>query len=131
MLKRIGLKEDEKYCVIRFISWDANHDVGQRGLSYQDKIELVDSLASSCRVFISSEGKLANDLEKYKLDIHPSDLHNVLAYSNLYIGEGGTTASEAVVLGVPAIYIKSIEDMLAFHCGEGVEVKAKIVCTLP
>ena len=28
---------------------------------------------------------------------------------------------------VRAIYIRSIEDMLAFHCGEEVEVKAKIV----
>jgi len=109
VLERIGVKEDEKYCIIRLISWDANHDVGQRGLCYKDKIALVDSLQKVCRVFISSEENLDDDLNKYKLDIHPSDLHNAIAYSNLYIGEGGTTASESVVLGIPAIYISTLQ----------------------
>lgn len=108
VLQRIGVKEDEKYCIMRFISWDANHDVGERGLSYQDKIELVYALKGACRVFISSEGYLDDNLKKYKLDVHPSDLHNAIAYSNLYIGEGGTTASEAVVLGIPSIYISTL-----------------------
>ena len=108
VLERIGLKEDEKYCILRFVSWDANHDVGQKGLSYQDKIELVNILSKVCRLFISSEEKLDDRLKKYQLPIHPSDLHNALAFSSLYIGEGGTTASEAVALGVPAIYINSL-----------------------
>ncbi len=109
VLQRIGLKTDEKYCILRFVSWDSNHDVGQRGLTYKDKIELVDSLKDVCRVFISSEGKSGDSFNKYRLDIHPSDLHHAIAYSNLYIGEGGTTASEAVVLGVPAIYTSSLK----------------------
>ena len=42
------------------------------------------------------------------MKIHPKDLHSILYYACLYIGEGGTTASESVVLGTPAIYINSL-----------------------
>lgn len=108
VLERIGVKEGEKYCVLRLISWDANHDVGQHGLNYQDKVRLVKELSKVCRVFISSEEKLDEVLQKYQLKIHPKDLHNVLKYASLYVGEGGTTASEAVVLGTPAIYINTL-----------------------
>lgn len=109
VLNRIGVKDNEKYCVLRFISWDANHDVGQQGLSYQDKVTLVNALSKKCKVFISSEVDLNEELRPYRLNIHPNDLHNVLNYASLYIGEGGTTASEAVVLGTPAIYINTLE----------------------
>ena len=108
VLERIGVKEGEKYCVLRLISWDANHDVGQHGLNYQDKLRLVDELSKVCRVFISSEEKLDDTLQKYQLKIHPKDLHSILKYASLYVGEGGTTASESVVLGTPAIYINSL-----------------------
>lgn len=108
VLERIGIKEGEKYCVLRLISWDANHDVGQHGLSYQDKVRLVKELSKVCRVFISSEEKLDEVLQKYQLNTHPRDLHSILKYARLYVGEGGTTASEAVVLGTPAIYINTL-----------------------
>lgn len=109
VLNRIGVKEGEKYCVLRFISWDANHDVGQYGLSFRDKVELVKALDKKCRVFISSEVELNDELKPYRLSIHPQDLHSILYYADLYIGEGGTTASEAAVLGTPAIYINTLE----------------------
>ena len=109
VLGRIGVKQGEKYCVLRLISWDANHDVGQHGLTYRDKLALVNELNKVCRVFISSETELDEELKKYQLKIHPRDLHSILYYANLYIGEGGTTASESVVLGTPAIYINSLE----------------------
>jgi hypothetical protein len=59
-------------------------------------------------VFISSEGNLPQELVKYKLQIHPSKLHDALYFASLYIGEGSTTASEATILGTPAIYINSL-----------------------
>lgn len=108
VLERIGMKEGEKYCVLRLISWDANHDVGQHGLNYQDKVRLVKELSKVCRVFISSEEKLDARLHKYQLQIHPKDLHSILKYASLYVGEGSTTASEAVLLGTPAIFINSL-----------------------
>ena len=36
-------------------------------------------------------------------------MHSVLNYASLYIGEGGTMASEAACLGVPAIYVNSLD----------------------
>ena len=108
VLNELNVREDERYCILRFVSWDANHDVGQKGLDYNTKIELVNELSVHSRVFISSEGNLPQELVKYKLQIHPSKLHDALYFASLYIGEGSTTASEATILGTPAIYINSL-----------------------
>ena len=35
-------------------------------------------------------------------------MHDALAFSSLFIGEGATMASEAVVLGTPSIYVNSL-----------------------
>ncbi len=104
----LGINQDDKYIVLRLISWEANHDVGQHGLRMEDKIKLVKELEKYCKVFISSEKPLVGELQQYKLNIHPSQLHDVLSDAELYIGEGSTTASEAVVLGTPAILINSL-----------------------
>ncbi|MEG2070418.1 MAG: DUF354 domain-containing protein, partial [Bacteroidales bacterium] len=53
--QELNLKENEKYCVLRFVSWDANHDVGQHGLTIDDKIQIVNELSKYCKIFISSE----------------------------------------------------------------------------
>lgn len=106
--KILGINTNEKYCVLRLISWDANHDVGQHGLSLEDKFNLIKTLEKYCRVFISSEEPLSEELRKYKLNIYPSQLHDILYYANLYIGEGSTTASESALLGTPAIYVNPL-----------------------
>lgn len=106
--KMLGMNTGEKYCILRLISWDANHDVGQHGLSLADKLKLIKELEKYCKVFISSEEELSEELKKYKLSIHPSQLHDVLSYADLYIGEGSTTASESALLGTPAIYVNSL-----------------------
>lgn len=108
ILNELGIQEGEHYCILRFVSWDANHDVGQKGLSFETKIKLVSELKKYCKVFISSEGKLPKELLPYKLAIHPSRLHHALKYASLYIGEGSTTASESSILGTPAIYVNSL-----------------------
>lgn len=109
VLENIGVKENERFCILRFISWEANHDVGQYGLSYQEKLQLVEALNKKCKVFISSEVELTEELKLYQLKIHPKNLHHLLYYASIYIGEGGTTASEAAVLGTPAVYINTLE----------------------
>lgn len=108
VLQQIGVTNDEKYCIIRFVAWDANHDVGQGGFNANDKIELVKELYKVCKVCISSEGKLPQELEEFRLKTHPKWLHHALNFASLYIGEGSTTATEAVLLGTPAIYVNSL-----------------------
>ena len=98
-----------KYFIIRLVSWQALHDVGAHGLNE----ELVDSifklLNTKGQVWFSSEGELPSRFSSNELSIAPDDFHSILAFSSGYIGEGSTTAMECAVLGVPNIYINSLE----------------------
>lgn len=104
----LGLKRNEKYAVIRFVSWNAHHDVGQTGLTLKDKIKLVEELSQKIKVFITSEKEIPYELKKYELKTAPKHIHSVLKFADLYVGEGATMASEAAVLGTPSIYINSL-----------------------
>jgi len=104
----LKLKEDEKYIILRFVSWGASHDMGHSGLDNKSKIEIVDTLSKDYKVFISSESKLPEQFLKYKLNISPEKMHDVLGNAHLFIGEGATMASECAILGTPAIYVNSL-----------------------
>jgi predicted glycosyltransferase len=106
VLDYLGLSEDDKFVILRFVSWGASHDIGQHGI--QNKIELAWELEKYGGVFITSEGRLDKELEKYKIKVSPEKLHDLLYYASLYVGDGGTTASEAAVLGTPAVFISTI-----------------------
>jgi uncharacterized protein len=105
----IGIGNKEKIFLLRFVSWNATHDKGQTGFSIRDKKELIEKLASSGKVFISSEKKLPVEFVKYQINIPPESMHYVLAEADLFIGEGATMASECAILGTPAIYVNSLE----------------------
>lgn len=107
VLQDMGLTENDRFIVVRFVSWGASHDVGHHGI--QNKLEFLKELEKYAHVFITSEADLGPDFEKYKVKISPEKLHDLLYYATLYIGEGGTTASEAAVLGTPAIYINTLK----------------------
>jgi predicted glycosyltransferase len=108
VLKLLGVSKNEKYIIIRFVSWGASHDFGQYGLDLSSKLRIVSELRKYSKVFISSESVLPEELERYRLSIPPEKLHDALSFASLYLGEGGTTASEASILGIPAIYINSL-----------------------
>ncbi|MGH2536626.1 MAG: DUF354 domain-containing protein [Candidatus Promineifilaceae bacterium] len=98
------LEEGEPFAILRFVAWEASHDIGRHGLSADDKRRLVAEVAAHGRVFISSEATLPAELEPYRLPVRSHRLHDLLAFANLYVGEGATVASEAAVLGTPAVY---------------------------
>jgi uncharacterized protein len=108
VLRELGLVESETFFVVRFVSWEASHDIGQRGLSLDDKRSLVKELSAHGRVLITSESKLPDEFEPYRLTIPPEKIHNLLYYASMYIGEGATMASEAAILGTPSVYINSL-----------------------
>ena len=108
VLKSLGIKDNEKYIIFRFVSWKALHDLGQSGFTLRQKFSLISKLNKNFRVFISSEGDLPNELESYKIPLLPNKIHDALFYASLYIGEGATMASESVVLGTPAIYVNTL-----------------------
>lgn len=110
----LGLKPGEKYFIIRFVGWNASHDMGLRGLSVDNKKELITYLKRKGRVFITSEKRLPKDFEPYRITISPEKIHDVLCDAQLLVSEGGTMASEGAMLGVPTIFIcSSIDSPLA------------------
>lgn len=109
VLSSLGLSEDEPFAILRFVSWGANHDLGQSGLSDKMKLQLVALLEKRMRVFISSEARIPDRLSHLKINIPPEKIHDVLFYSALYIGEGATMASECAMLGTPSIYVNTLE----------------------
>lgn len=105
----LGIKKNERYAIIRFVSWDAHHDIGQKGMSNKIKHELVKTLCQHVKVFITSESNLPLEFEQYKITIPPDRIHQAIAFADLYVGEGGTMASEAACLGVPSVYVNSLD----------------------
>lgn len=105
----LGFKKGRKHVVMRFVSWNATHDKGQKGLSQNTKRELIELLSEDYDIHISSEGGLPPDLKKYSVKFSPEKVHDALCLADLFVGEGITMAMEAAVLGTPAIYINSLQ----------------------
>jgi len=105
VLEELGIKENEKYVIIRFVSWNASHDIRHTGISYENKIKVVKELSKLAKIFITSEENLPRELQKFKFPLSPDRMHDVLARASLVFGESATMVSEASVLGVPGIYI--------------------------
>lgn len=106
--KHLGINTSQKYVIVRFVSWDAHHDIGLTGITLKNKIKLVKEISKYCQVFITSEKELPPQLERYKISIPPEMMHDAIYYSELLVGESATMASEAAVLGIPAIYIDEV-----------------------
>ncbi len=105
VVRAAGVDPERPFFLLRFVSWQASHDVGEAGFSLAMKRQLVDFLATRGRVLISSEGELPAELEQYRFVAPPEQIHHFIAFSRMLIGESATMASEAAVLGVPAFYI--------------------------
>lgn len=105
VLKEIGLSKEDKIIIIRFVSWNANHDLGHTGISQKNKILAVNAFSKYGKVLITSESILPPEIEQYKIRIAPEKIHHVMAFASLLFGESATMASECAVLGIPAIFI--------------------------
>jgi uncharacterized protein len=101
----LGIAENEKYVIVRFVSWGAAHDFGHTGMSLNNKRKAIEAMSKYARVFITSEGKLPDDLERYRIKIPFHKMHDAIYYSSLLFGESATMASEAAVLGTPSIFM--------------------------
>ncbi len=104
----LGILPDTKFAIVRFVSWNAHHDLGQGGFLDEQKVELIYKLSKELKVFISSEIELPKELEEYKITIPVEKMHDALYFAHIYIGEGASMASEAAMLGTPAVYVNSL-----------------------
>jgi predicted glycosyltransferase len=89
--------------MVRTVAWKAAHDSGLSGISQERLRAIVGRLSGLGRVHISAEGELPPDLEPMRYRGSPAQFHHLLAHCRLYCGESVTIASEAVMLGVPAL----------------------------
>lgn len=107
VLEYLNLKQGEKFIFLRFVSWKAFHDKGQRGLSNSAKERAVLEFSKFGKVFISSEDTLDNKLKKYELNIPIHLIHSLEYYADLVFGESPTITTESAMLGTPSICISS------------------------
>lgn len=107
----LGIPENKKFALLRFVSWKANHDVGHMGLDLETKKKLVSVLIeNNYEVFISTEEEnIDSYFEKHLIKFKPSQIHSVMAKADLMVTEGATMASECAMLGTPAIYVNSLD----------------------
>ena len=95
------------YFLLRFAKLKAYHDGGAAGITTDVAKQLIEMLEPYGRVFITSERELEPQFERYRLNINPLDIHHVMAFSTLYIGDSQSMAVEAAMLGVPSIRFNS------------------------
>ena len=124
--KYLGQADD--YFILRFASLHAHHDDGVRGIDNKLANKLVERLKPHGWVFITSERELSAELEPYRLSINPADIHHLLAFANLVIGDSQTMSAEAAVLGTPYIryndfvgkigYLRELEEV--YKLGHGI-----------
>lgn len=105
ILNILNIQPGERFTILRFVSWRAHHDKGIQGLTDTFKIKLVEKLLAYGKVFISSEKKLPEELERFKFNLSPEKMHDALYYASLFYGESATMTSECAMLGTPAIFI--------------------------
>ena len=116
------------YFILRFASLNAHHDTGIKGINAEVAQRLIDILSPHGRIYITSERPLEPQFEQYRIHINPLDMHHVMAFASLYIGDSQTMAAEAGVLGVPFVrfndfvgrigYLRELEDV--YELGYGI-----------
>ncbi len=108
VLEAAGINPSDRFFVMRFVSWDSNHDVGMHGLSAAMKVSIAKMLSKYGRVFVSSETPLPSELAELASPVKATEIHHLLAFAHLYVGESATMASESAVLGVSAIFVSDV-----------------------
>lgn len=117
------------YFIIRFAKLSAHHDQGIKGIGLDMALRLLEILKPYGNIYITSERPIEPQLEPYRIKIDPIDMHHVMAFADLYIGDSQTMAAEAGVLGVPFVryndfvgrigYLRELEDI--YHLGYGIK----------
>lgn len=103
----IGLSEEDSFIILRFVSWTADHDIYEKGFDLKTKKRLIKELGKYGKIFISSEEPLPKEFEIFKYPLPPEKLHDFLYYAKMLVCDSQTMATEAGVLGTPAIRCNS------------------------
>ena len=128
VVENYGIDTTKPYFIMRFASLNAHHDDGIKGINTEVAQNLVDILAPHGQIYITSERALEPQFEPYRIRINPLDMHHVMAFASLYLGDSQTMAAEAGVLGTPFVrfndfvgrigYLQELEDI--YQLGYGI-----------
>ena len=91
------------YFLIRIVGLEAYHDKSKGGITSEVLDIIIKQLLPHGYVYISSENKLPDKYSMYKLRSETKDIHHILAFSKLLIGDSQSMAVEAAMLGTPSI----------------------------
>lgn len=103
VLKQYKIDPTKPYFLMRFAKLNAHHDTGVQGISTEVAQHIIDLLSPHGQIYITSERELEPQFEQYRLHINPLDIHHVMAFATLYIGDSQSMAVEAAMLGVPSL----------------------------
>ena len=102
--RQVGWVPEKDNFLIRTVAWTAAHDRGRHGHGEAELNQLASFLAQRGAVHIVAEGPMPESIERYRYRGPVQDIHHLLGYCRLYVGESATMAAEAAVLGIPAVF---------------------------
>lgn len=115
------------FYIIRLAKLNAHHDNDNRGISDSVVFKLLKVLGTENRILISSERPVDKSLQPFLIKIDAHDMHHLLYFAQLYIGDSQTMAAEAAILGTPSIrfnhfvgklyYLKELEEKYGLSIG--------------
>ncbi len=118
-----NLRGGVPFYLIRCTGFGATHDINKSGISDKVLLRLKEILEPHGTIFITSERKLPNELEEYRLNIRKNDIAHYISYAQIFIGDSTTMATEAAVLGTPSVefdeYFYEIEQMIELEIKYG------------
>lgn len=114
VLENMNVTEKDTFFVLRFNVFKAHHDIGIKGLSLSQKLEIIDILTPHGKVFITTEREIEPELLKYQLKIQPDKIHSLLSFCKIFIGDSQTMTSEAAMLGIPSLRCNSFAGRISY-----------------
>lgn len=122
-------KGNKKYFILRIAKLNAHHDFGIEGLNTQLVLNMIKLLEPHGNVYISAERKLEEALSSYELKINLADIHHVLFYAQMLIGDSQSMSVEAALLGTPSIRFSDFAGKIGVL--EELEVKYDLTYGVP
>ena len=98
--------KDTKYFLIRLVSYKALHDTlysASSGLDEKILDRLIPILENYGKVLISFENEINDKYKTYVLNLEFADIHSLIYYADMFIGDSQSMHIEAALLGTPSI----------------------------
>jgi predicted glycosyltransferase len=103
----------KKRILIRLVNLTAYHDIPAKGLSNSLLNKFIEKYRKHYIINISSERKLPDCFEQYRLAIEPNSMHGELYNTDLFLSDSQSMTVEASLLGIPNIRINNFSDKIS------------------